>query len=77
MKKEIDDKIYTTRTALRDLSQKQEEIFEVLVKDLHLNLKGEQWMFDYIYNSEEDEKYIPFDEYLSFYKVEYSNLIEK
>jgi hypothetical protein len=77
MKKEIDNKIYTTRTALRDLSQKQEEIFEVLVKDLHLNLKGEQWMFDYIYNSEEDEKYIPFDEYLSFYKVEYSNLIEK
>jgi hypothetical protein len=77
MKKEIDNKIYTTRTALRDLSQKQEEIFEVLVKDLRLNLKGEQWMFDYIYNSEEDEKYIPFDEYLSFYKINYSDLIEE
>jgi hypothetical protein len=77
MKKEIDNKIYTTRTALRDLSQKQEEIFEVLVKDLRLNLKGEQWMFDYIYNSEEDEKYIPFDEYLSFYKIDYSDLIEE
>jgi hypothetical protein len=33
-------------------------------------------MFDYIYNSEEEEKYIPFDEYLSFYKVNYSDLIE-
>ena len=76
MKKEIDDKIYVHRTALRDLSKKQEEIFEVLVKDLRLNLKGEQWMFDYIYNSEEEEKYIPFDEYLSFYKVNYSDLIE-
>jgi hypothetical protein len=77
MKKEIDDKIYVHRTALRDLSQKQEEIFEALVNELHLNLKGEQWMFDYIYNSEEEEKYIPFDEYLSFYKVDYSDLIEK
>jgi hypothetical protein len=76
MKKEIDDKIYVHRTALRDLSKKQEKIFEVLVKDLRLNLKGEQWMFDYIYNSEEEEKYIPFDEYLSFYKVNYSDLIE-
>ena len=77
MKKEIDDKIYTTWITLRDLSQKQEEIFEALVKDLHLNLKGEQWLFDYIYNSEEEEKYITFEEYLSFYKVNYSDLIEE
>jgi hypothetical protein len=77
MKKEIDDKIYVHRIALRDLSQKQEEIFETLAKELCLNREGEQWMFDYIYNSEEEEKHIPFDEYLSFYKVNYSDLIEK
>ena len=75
MKKDLDDSIYVTRTALRDLSQKQNEIFEALSEKLQLNEEGEQWMFDYIYNSEEEEKYIPFEEYLSFYKINYSDLV--
>ena len=75
MKKDLDDSIYMTRMALRDLSQKQNEIFEALSEKLQLNEKGEQWMFDYIYNSEEEEKYITFEEYLSFYKINYSDLV--
>ena len=75
MDKNIDNLIYVSRRHIRDLSQQQDKIFETLTKHLQLNSEGEQWMFDYIYNSEEEEKYIPFEEYLSFYKINYSDLV--
>ena len=76
MDKNIDNLIYVSRRHIRDLSQQQDKIFETLTKHLQLNREGEQWMFDYIYNSEEEEKYITFEEYLSFYNKFLKDLVE-
>ena len=76
MDKNIDNLIYVSRRHIRDLSQQQDKIFETLTKHLQLNSEGEQWMFDYIYNSEEEEKYITFEEYLSFYDKSLKDLVE-
>jgi antirestriction protein len=63
-----DDVIYETKNFINELSNVQEQYFEKLVEALQLTSEGETWLFDYIYNSGEEGKYLTFDEHLSFYK---------
>lgn len=65
--KHPDDAIYDTKQFINELQKVQESYFNKLVKELNLTEDGESWLFDYIFNAAEDEKYLSFEEYLSFY----------
>jgi hypothetical protein len=40
--------------------------------DLKLNEKGKEWLFDFVYNEEEN---IEFEDFLAKYKVKYKDLV--
>lgn len=42
--------INKTRSEIRDLNEKQNSLYQDLLKQLDLNIYVEDWMFDYIYN---------------------------
>jgi hypothetical protein len=70
-----EDAIYKAKTFINELQKVQEEYFNKLVVDLNLNKEGEDWLFDYVYNS--DEEYDGFDHYLENYRKKYDDLILK
>ena len=67
-----EDVIYKTRTFIRELEEVQTSYFDKLVSDLKLNPDGEQWLFDYVYNSE--DKYDGFEHYLDDYNKNYDDM---
>jgi len=67
-----EDAIYKTRTFIRELEKVQTSYFDKLVSDLKLNQDGEQWLFDYIYNSE--DKYDGFEHYLDDHNKNYHDM---
>lgn len=71
-----DDAIFEVKTFINKLEKVQHDHFEKLVKDLQLTEEGESWLFDYVYNASEEEKYLTFDEYLSFYKKTLKDFVE-
>lgn len=64
-----EDIIFEVKTFVNQLSKVQEEKFQLLCKELGMNEKGKDWLFDYVYNCEEP---VCFDEYLAKYGVEYA-----
>jgi hypothetical protein len=67
-----EDAIYKAKTFIRELEKVQSLYFEKLVSDLNLNSEGEQWLFDYVYNSEDE--YDGFDHYLDNHNKNYNNM---
>ena len=55
MKKDLtgedEDLIFKNFQFVQELTRVQELYFDTLVAELELNEKGEDWLFDYIYNS--------------------------
>jgi hypothetical protein len=51
----------------------QETYFSALAEKLNLTKEGEDWLFDYIYNSQ-DENYDDFEHYLNQFNKTYSQL---
>ena len=39
-----------TRDEIRDLSDKQHNLYDSLIKELNISVYAEDWVFDYIYN---------------------------
>ena len=72
-----DDAIANVKNFINELSNVQEQYFNKLVGDLRLTDEGADWLFDYIYNSGEDGKYLTFEEHMSFYKKTYDELVEQ
>jgi hypothetical protein len=70
-----DDAIIKVKDFINELSNVQEQYLTKLVEDLNLNSEGEDWLHDYIYNSGEEGKYLTFEEYLSFYKKTYDEMV--
>lgn len=64
--KDEDTIISAAKKLIKKLEKIQEKEFNELVADLNLNEKMADWMFDYLYNCEED---VSFDGYLSKYGV--------
>lgn len=56
-----EDAIFEVKTFVNQLSAVQEEKFQLLCTQLRLDEKGKDWLFDYVYNCDED---LSFDEYL-------------
>jgi len=72
-----EDAIYKTRTFIRELQKVQNEYFSKLSSDLKLTKEGEDWLFDYVYNSTDEDKYDGFDHYLEDYKKKYDVMVTK
>lgn len=61
---EQEDQIYKIREFIRELSSVQDLYYERLKAKLDFDPKLEEFLFDYVYNSDEDT----FEEYLSRFK---------
>lgn len=70
-----EDAIYKTRTFIRELQKVQNEYFSKLSSDLKLTKEGEDWLFDYVYNSEDE--YDGFEHYLQDFKKKYDDMVTK
>jgi hypothetical protein len=76
MKPHPEDLIYSTKVFVNELQKVQEDYFNILVNKLNLNAKGEEWLFDYIYNTTEQHSYDGFEHYLESYKQDFKNLLK-
>jgi hypothetical protein len=70
-----EDAIHKTKTFINELRQVQETYFNKLVSDLRLTKNGEDWLFDYVYNTTDEEGYDGFDHYLEQFKQKYEKLV--
>jgi hypothetical protein len=69
-----EDVIYQERQFIREINSIVNNKFEKLVKDLRLDEAGTDWLFDYIYNCDDDT--ISFDEFLNEAGLEYSDFVK-
>ena len=70
-----EDAIEKAKEFINELQTVQETYFNKLVKDLHLTKSGEEWLFDYVYNTSNEEGYDGFRHYLEDFKQKYENLV--
>jgi len=70
-----EDVIYQERQFIREINNIVNNKFEKLVKDLRLDEAGSDWLFDYIYNC--DDETISFDEFLNEAGLEYTDFVKK
>ena len=68
-----EDVIYQERQFIREINSLVTNKFEQLVKDLRLDEAGTDWLFDYIYNC--DDETISFDEFLNEAGLDYSDFV--
>lgn len=59
-----DDVIFETKAFLNELSKIQNQYFENLLQDLNLSEEGEGWLFDFIFNGDEEDNKMLFTEFL-------------
>lgn len=59
-----DDAIFETKTFLNELSKIQNQYFDTLLQDLNLTEEGEGWLFDFIFNGDEEDNKMLFTEFL-------------
>lgn len=72
-----EDVIYEVKTFINQLQKVQEDYFNKLVQNLNITKEGEDWLFDYVYNSTDEDKYDGFDHYLEEYKKKYDDMVTK
>jgi len=66
-----EDVIYQERQFIREINQIVNAKFDKLANDLRLDEAGKDWLFDYIYNC--DNESVSFDEYLAEAGLEYTD----
>ena len=71
-----EDEIHKIKTFINELEKVQEEYFTKLVESLNLSKEGEDWLFDYIHNSSENE-FDDFQHYLNGFNKKYEDMIKK
>lgn len=70
-----EDVIYKERQFIREINNIISDKFNKLVKVLRLDEAGADWLFDYIYNC--DDETISFDEFLYKSGLEYTDFVKK
>jgi hypothetical protein len=70
-----EDAIWKTKTFINELQKVQDSYFAKLSGDLKLTKDGESWLFDYIYNSDDEKE--DFQDYLQEFNVKYEDLVIK
>jgi hypothetical protein len=68
-----EDRIFRDREYIQRLQRHIDSVYDLLANDLRLNQKGQDWLFDYVFN--EDSKDIEFEEYLAKYNVKYEDCV--
>ena len=61
-----EEEIELTRQFIREWSALQDFRYNTLIQQLDLTEKGEEFLFDYVFNSDENT----FEEYLKFYNYD-------
>lgn len=69
-----EDVIYQERQFIREINKIVNTKFEKLVKDLRLDEVGTDWLFDYIYNC--DNESVSFEEYLAEAGLDYADFVK-
>jgi hypothetical protein len=69
-----EDVIYQERQFINEINSIVNAKFDKLVKDLRLDEAGANWLFDYIYNCDDDT--ISFDEFLAEAGLEYNDFVK-
>jgi hypothetical protein len=76
--KHPEDAIYEVKSFFKKLQDVQEDYFQRLSKGLKLTEEGEEYLFDYIYNVNNDDQEIDdFAHYLETLNKNYKDLISK
>jgi len=76
--KHPEDAIYEVKEFFRKLQDVQEDYFQRLSKGLNLTEEGEEYLFDYIYNVNNDDQEIDdFAHYVQTLGKSYRNFIKK
>lgn len=57
VKPQHEDRIYAVKTFISELSKVQDLYFQNLVKEMDITPTGEEYLFDYIFNSTEEEDF--------------------
>jgi len=68
-----EDRTYRDKEYIKRLHEHIDEVYEKLAKDLRFNEKGKEWLFDYIYNEDND---IELEEYLLQRNVKYKDVVK-
>jgi hypothetical protein len=75
--KHPEDAIYEVKEFVKKLQDVQEDYFQRLSKGLKLTEEGEEYLFDYIYNVNNDDQEIDdFSHYLETLGKNYKNFIK-
>jgi len=69
-----EDRIYRDKEYIQRLQRHIDSVYDLLAADLRLNEQGTDWLFDYVYNS--DNEKIEFEEYLEKYNVKYCDIVK-
>lgn len=73
-----EDVIHEFKTFINKLSEVQDDYYEKLCKSLNLNSEGENLLFDYIYNVNNQEQQVDdFVDYLENLNKDYEDFINK
>jgi len=72
--KHPEDAIFYTKTFINELQTVQETYFNELVSNLNLTERGDEFLFDYIYNETEDQE--DFSTYLQNLNIEFESLVK-
>ena len=67
MNKHPEDEIYAVSTFINELTKVQDERFTKLSDSLNLTERGDEMLFDYVYNCFKDGKYDDFESYWSYF----------
>lgn len=70
----LDARICAVKSFIRELSSVQDTYCQNLARELKLNARGEDLLFDYLHNSEEEES---FSEYVEKIGIIYQNLVSR
>lgn len=57
-----EDRIFKDREYIKRLQKHIDEVYEELARDLRVNMDGKDYLFDYIFNEDDD---IEFEDYLN------------
>jgi len=68
-----EDRIFRDREYIQRLQRHIDSVYELLANDLRLNQKGQDWLFDYVFNEGNND--IEFEEYLEKYNVKYKDIV--
>ena len=59
-----DDEIFRVKTFINELQQVQETYYQALRQNLRIDEEGESFLFDYVYNADEEDSKKMFSEVL-------------